>query len=77
MNDYNTKTTFKDLISALERANTAEKGEICAKILLSNKLTQQELAKIIDVDRVTIYNWVKTYNTSLTGGVSMPEKGGE
>lgn len=75
MNDYTpTKQTFKDLIIALERANTAEKGEICAKLLLSTKVTVVELASILGVSRQTIFNWVNEFKNSISEGGAVVKK---
>lgn len=75
MTQYTTKSTFNDLVVALQRANTIEKGEICAKVLLSKHISQSELASILGVERQTIYNWVSAFNSSVqeSVGVAMPE----
>ncbi|GEM_PF-2558194 len=65
--DYNTSKHFKGLIASLELANSAQKGEIVAKLLLAKRITVSELSKLLGVERATIYQWVNEFNNFVKG----------
>lgn len=64
--NYTTKNDFKRLVTLLERSNTIQKGEICAKLVHSGVTSPSQIASATGLSRQVIHKWITTYKQFIS-----------